>query len=117
MDYTDLHGSPYEGPASWNDPGLRSALSAALDAAGKLESLQGAPRQDWLRQLALSLRMWASEVRSIHNFYFAQQLRDRNREALSAKEPKVHPKVSSWDGDRDFIPWTQILRDEFDNAN
>lgn len=116
MDYTDLHGSPYTGPASWDDPGLRSALSAALDAAGRLESLHGAPQQAWLGQLALSLRMWASEVRSIHNFYFAQQLRDRNRDALSAAAPKVHPKVATWDGDRDFIEWTRILRDELDNA-
>lgn len=116
MDYTDLHGSPYTGPASWNDPGVRSALSAAMDAAGRLESLQGAPQQAWLRQLALSLRMWASEVRSVHNFYFAQQLRERNREALSASVPKVHPKVATWEGDRDFIEWTQILRDELDNT-
>ena len=116
MDYTDLHGSPYAGPASWSDPGVRSALASALDAAGRLEGLKGAPRQAWLRQLALSLRMWASEVRSIHNFYFAQQLRDRNREALSATQPRVPPKEASWDGDRDFIEWTHIQRDELDNA-
>jgi hypothetical protein len=116
MDYTDLHGSPYTGPAAWDDPGLRSALSTALQAARAFESLKDAPQQSWLNQLGLSLRLWASEVRSIHNFYFAQQLRDRNRQAISG-ETKVHEKVATWEGDRDFIPWTRILRDELDNTD
>ena len=115
MDYTDLHGSPFTGPAAWSDPGVRMALGRAIQAARALESLKGAPDQAWLSQLGLSLRMWASEVRSIHNFYFAQQLRERNWEAISG-EPKLPPKVSSWDGDRDFIEWTHILRDEMDNT-
>jgi len=116
MDYTDLHGSRYTGPATRDDPGFRSAVNAALESASRFEAIQDAPEQNWLRQLALSMRLWASEVRSIHNFYFAQQLRDRNREALSSKEPRFHAKIATWEGDRDFIEWTRILRDELDNT-
>jgi len=64
----------------------------------------------------MSLGMWASEVRSMHNFYCAQMLRDRNREAL-AGQPRIPSKLATWDGERDFIEWTEIQRNEFDNAN
>ena len=115
-DYIDLHGSRISGPAAWTDAGLRGALNDALAAARTFESLKGAPEEKWLRQLALSLRMWASEVRSIHNFYFAQLVRDRNSQAL-AGPPRIPPKVATWFGDNDYLEWNGIQRDELDNAN
>jgi len=115
-DYIDLHGSRITGPGEWNHAGLRSALATASSAAGLFESISGAPEEQWLRQLAISLRMWASGVRSIHNFYSVQLLRERNKEALG-DEPRIPSKQATWEGDRDFIPWTHIQRDEFDNTN
>lgn len=115
-DYIDLHGSRFTGPGRWDDPGLRSALTDATTAARILESAKGAPEQKWFNQLGTSLKMWASEVRSIHNFYFAQLLRDRNEKAL-AGDPKIPDKLVTWTGDRDFIEWNNIQRDEFDNTN
>ncbi|MEA1996800.1 MAG: hypothetical protein U9N45_04150, partial [Gemmatimonadota bacterium] len=70
----------------------------------------------WLKDVGLSLRMWASEVRSIHNFYHAQLIRDRNAEVL-AGEPRIPAKVATWEGHPDILPWNEIMRDEFDNAN
>ena len=63
MDYTDLHGSPYTGPAAWNDTWVRSALVVVVAAMRGLESVKDAPEQAWPGQLAFSLRMWASERR------------------------------------------------------
>jgi hypothetical protein len=95
---------------------LRSALSLANRAGLTLENLEGAPEGAWLKKVGRSLRMWASEVRSIHNFYHAQLIRDKNAETL-AGEPKIPPKVESWDGDPGYLEWYEILRDELDNTN
>ena len=46
---------------------------------------------------------------------FGQQIRDRNREALDGP-PRIPPKVGSWDGHPDILPWNELMRDEFDNA-
>ncbi len=115
-DYADIHGGRMTGPASWEDSGLQLALSRALHAAKILEGMKDAPAQKWLRQYALSLRMWASEVRSINNFYFAQLLRDRNA-AIVAAGPRTASKQANWTGDGDYLAWNQIQRDEFDNTN
>ena len=115
-DYIDLHGSRITGPARWEDAGLRNALNAALGAARTFESLRDAPEGKWLNQLALSLEMWVSEVRSIHNFYFAQLIRDRNSEAL-AGPARIPEKVETWTGDPDYLAWNEIQRAELDNAN
>lgn len=115
-DYIDLHGGRFSGLGEWNHAGFRSTLATAVSAAEAFENLRGAPEEKWFAQLALSLRLWTSEVRSIHNFYSAQMLRDRNAKAIQG-EPRTPAKVGTWEGDRDFIEWTQIQRDEFDNAN
>lgn len=115
-DYADFHGVRMTGPASWEDSGLQLALARALHAAQILEGVTDAPAQKWLRQYALSLRMWASEVRSINNFYFAQLLRDRNASIVAAG-PRIPSKQATWTGDQDYLAWNQIQRDEFDNAN
>lgn len=115
-DYIDQHGSRMEGPARWNDAGLRAALDGAATAAGAVEGLKEAPETKWLSQLAVSLRMWASEVRSVHNFYFAQLIRDRQSYALSGP-PSIPTKLATWTGDPDLQEWNQIQRAEFDNTN
>lgn len=115
-DYIDLHGMRMKGPSSWDDAGLRQALSRALSAAGTLEGANGAPEEKWLRRLGLALKIWVSEVRSINNFYFAQLLRDRNK-AVLAGEPRMPPKEYTWTGANDYLDWNEIQRDEFDNTN
>jgi hypothetical protein len=115
-DYADIHGGRMTGPASWDDPGLQHALARALRAAQILGGVIDAPSEKWLKQYSLSLRMWASEVRSINNFYFAQLLRDRNA-AVVAGGPRVASKQATWTGDSDYLEWNQIQRDEFDNTN
>lgn len=115
-DYTDINDEQMTGPASWEDPGLKLALTRALHAAEILEGVTDASAQKWVRQYALSLRMWVSEVRSINNFYFAQLLRDRNA-AIVAAGPRVPSNQSTWTGHPDYLAWNQIQRDEFDNAN
>ncbi len=116
MDYIDLHGSRMHGTANWNDRGLRRALSMARSAARTMENLEDAPQGEWLTKIALGLKMWASEVRSIHNFYHAQLIRDKYADIL-AGEPKIPLKVETWDGDPGYLEWIEIMRDEFDNTN
>jgi len=116
MDYIDLHGSRMAGTANWNDRGLDRVLSLARKAAGTLENLDNAPAGTWLSRMGLALRMWASEVRSIHNFYHAQLLRDKYAEIL-AGEPHIPAKRASWEGEPGNQQWNEIMRDELDNTN
>ena len=115
-DYIDLHGSRMSGPPAWSDPGLRGALAAAERAAALFERAAPAPEARWFRQLALGLRLWAGEVRSMHNFYFAQLLRDRRKDVLAGK-PRIPEKVPTWTGDPDYLQWNEIQRAELDNTN
>ncbi len=116
MDYIDFHGGRMFGTQHWNSGGLSRALGAAIRAAELLEGLEEAPEGKWLGKVALSLRMWVSEVRSIHNFYHAQLIRDRNA-GLLAGEPRIPEKVDTWDGDPGNLEWNEIMRDEFDNTH
>ncbi len=116
MDYIDLHGGRMHGTANWKDSGVSRVLSLVRSAARALDGLEGAPEGEFLRKLSLSVRMWASEVRSIHNFYHGQMIRDTHAEVL-AGEPKVHEKVGNWFGDKGNLEWNEIMRDEFDNTN
>lgn len=114
-DYQDAYETRLMGPPVWDYPILRAALREAIGAAETLEALQGAPEQPWLRDLAISVRMWASTVRSINNFYFAQEIRNRHPKELSGPE-RIHSMLSNA-GDPDNLAWHQIQRNEFDNAN
>ncbi|MEA2062310.1 MAG: hypothetical protein U9P14_01310 [Gemmatimonadota bacterium] len=116
MDYIDMQGERIFGTSRWEDHGLARALSTALDAARILESLEGAPEGKWLKKVAVSLRMWASEVRSIHNFYHAQLIRDNYAEIL-AGDIRIPVKVEHWTGDEGNLEWNEIMRDELDNTN
>jgi hypothetical protein len=117
MDTIDLHGGRFAGTATWNDPGLTGALATAVRAGKVLEGLGGAPEGDWLKQVGVALRMWASEVRSIHNFYHSQLLRDRHADQLNPDEEYIPVKQGTWDGDPGNLAWNAIMRDELDNAN
>ena len=77
--------------------------------------MDGAPEQAWLRDTGIAMRMWASCVRSIHNFYFAQEIRNRHTEILSGPA-KIHSLIND-PGEPDNLRWSQIQRNEFDNAN
>jgi hypothetical protein len=115
MDYIDIHGSRMRGTATWDDRSLHGALKSVIEAARTLENCTGAPEEKWLKQVALGLRMWVSEMRSIHNFYHAQLIRDENAEIL-AGPPRIPLKTASWSGEGDILPWNEIMRDEFDNT-
>ena len=110
MDYMDLHG----GRLAIN-PALRAAGAEIVAVADRLESFDDAPESEWLTQLALSLRMWASALRSACNFHQAQVIRERNAELLASPE-RIPEKTRSFYGDEDNIPWNEVQRDEFDNA-
>ncbi|PYT28008.1 MAG: hypothetical protein DMG57_16550 [Acidobacteria bacterium] len=115
LDYIDLHGGRMSGPASWEDPLLRQSLSSALEAAQILEGATGAPEKEWLELVAIGLRMWSSELRSINNFYFAQRIRDSHAKELSG--PPLKPsKTSTFAGDSDYLLWNEIQRAEYDNT-
>ena len=115
MDYIDIHGSRLSGPARWDDRDFKGALDLAIEAARALEECPGAPEEEWLGKVALGLRMWVSYMRSIHNFYHAQLIRDRNADILAGR-PRIPPKTASWSGEGDILPWNEIMRDEFDNT-
>jgi hypothetical protein len=116
MDYIDLHGGRMTGTNSWNDRHVGRIISMANSAGRRLNDVKGAPEHDFLHKLSLSIRMWASELRSIHNFYHAQLIRDENA-AILAGEPRVMEKVGNWDGEPGNLAWNEIMRDEFDNTH
>ena len=116
VDYIDLSGGRMSGPESWSDGGLRRALSQAERAASMLESVQGAPEQEWLHGQATCIRLWVSIVRSIHNFYHGQLIRDKYKDILAGPK-RIPAKVANWEGDPGNLEWTAIQRDEFDNTN
>lgn len=114
-DYIDVHGGRVTGPAAWDGAGLQSAIAEALGAAQLLDRAKDAPAQEWLQQVALSLKIWASAVRSMNNFYFGQLIRDRAAAAI-AKGPHLSSKQFNWTGDADYADWNSIQRDELDNT-
>lgn len=101
--------------SGWRYAGLNIALNSAIRAARTLENLEGAPDGEWLYRVGLALRMWASAVRSIHNFYHAQRLRERYEDILS-DEKRVPVKQANWEGDPGNLSWNEIMRDELDNT-
>jgi len=117
-DYIDFHGSRLDlGYGEFlSIPGIQRAMRGALSAARSLEQASNAPEREWLAKVVLGLRLWASIIRSCHNFYFGQVIRDRNQEALSGG-PRIPPKWETWTGDTDLLAWNEIMRDELDNTN
>jgi hypothetical protein len=124
IDYIDFHGGRIGvNPAVYRladdpvrFPALLEVLQRMRGAASVIDRLATAPEAAWLRRLATALRIWASSIRSCHNFFFAQVICDRNRELL-AGPPLIPPKVGSWTGHPDILAWNELMRDELDNAN
>jgi len=115
MDYIDVHGGRLSGTASWDDRELKKALDHALEAALIFESCKSATEGKWFGKIALGLRMWVSYMRSIHNFYHGQIIRDQNAEIL-AGPPRTPEKTASWSGQGGILAWNEIMRNEFDNT-
>ncbi|MEK7405427.1 MAG: hypothetical protein AAB225_09985 [Acidobacteriota bacterium] len=114
LDYNTAHGYRRTGLNEYRSQSFKDTHDSALAAAAILEQVTtDAPDRSWLHQLALSLRMWASTVRSHDNFYFAQAIRDRHAEDL-AKPPRIALVRRD---DPDLLLWNEIQRDELDNAS
>jgi len=111
QDYVDTHG----GRRSVQPRMIEGVRRRLLRIADTLESLDSAPEKVVFRKMAISLRMYCCFIRSGANFYSAQLIRDRNVEKLSQMAP-APPKLANWSGDPDLIPFNEVMRDEFDNA-
>jgi hypothetical protein len=112
QDYVDLHGGRAGGASTRAGRGV---LARFRRVATELESLEDAPEKDLLRRSAKSLRIYCCLLQSAINFNDAQVIRDRNADKLSQVQPRP-PKVASWTGDPDYIPFNEIMRNELDNA-
>jgi hypothetical protein len=113
LDYNTAHGYRRTAPSEYRSAAFKNIHDTAVAAAGIFDQVTEAPDRPWFRQLALSLRMWASTVRSHDNFYSAQLIRDRHGEDL-AKPPRIALLRKD---DPDLLLWNEIQRDEFDNTN
>ncbi|MBX2922132.1 MAG: hypothetical protein KF746_08070 [Chitinophagaceae bacterium] len=112
MDYMDVHGGRASvAPEVVNNFVRRLKVSA--DLFDKVDAV--AIRKDFFKRMAISLRIYASVMRSCANFSAAQAIRDRDGVALNG--PVHRPdKDPSWTGHPDFIPFNNIMRDELDNT-
>jgi hypothetical protein len=113
LDYNTAHGDRRGGVSEYRSAVFRSIHDTAIEAAGIFEKAADAPEGAWFRQLALSLRLWASMVRSHDNFYFAQEIRDRRIEELAMPPRFLLAQMR----DPDLLLWNEIERDELDNTN
>jgi hypothetical protein len=66
--------------------------------------------------MGASLRIFSCILRSMHNFYSMQIIRDRNKEKFAAPLASVPPKMANWTGDPDLLMINEIMRDELDNT-
>jgi hypothetical protein len=112
LDYNTAHGHRRTSPATYRSPAYKNVHDSARDAANLLEQAADAPERAWFGQLALSLRLWASTVRSHDNFYYAQVIRDRHKEDL-AGAPRL---LLERKDEPDLLLWNEIQRDELDNT-
>jgi hypothetical protein len=116
LDYNTAMGDRRVGPGEYRSFMFQSIHGSALEAAQRFEqAASDAPQAAWFRQLALSLRLWASAVRSTNNFYFAQMIRDRHKEDLAAP-PRILVARKGVN-DPDLLLWNEIQRDELDNTS
>ena len=110
MDYADMHG----GRGTIN-PVLQTVRDRLNRVADQLQTITDAPESSWLGRLAISIKLWASILRSALNFSEAQRIRDRNSEILNGEE-RIPEKVSCYFGEQDYLAWCKVMRDELDNA-
>jgi hypothetical protein len=114
LDYKYVQGRRRHGLTEYRSPAYKNVHDSALQAANLFEQSADAPEGEWFRQLALSLRLWASTVRSMDNFYFGQEVRDRNTQKLAAPPRQI---LLGQTHEPDLLLWNEIQRDELDNAN
>jgi len=116
QDFNTAMGDRRLGPAEYRSFMYQTVHDSALEAAQRFEQVaRDAPEAAWFRQLAVSLRLWASAVRSTNNFYFAQLIRDRHKEGLAAPPRILVTRMEI--RDPDVLLWNDIQRDELDNTN
>jgi hypothetical protein len=114
LDYNTAHSDRRFGPTEYRSPAFRNVHDSALEAAAIFEQAADSSDGEWFQQIALSLRLWASAVRSHDNFYFAQEIRDRNAEGIAAPPRRMFTHLAATP---DLLLWNEIQRDELDNAN
>lgn len=115
-DYMNGHGGRLTGPGEWQEPEFMEGLNDLKWAANTLTNLEDAPAYEWFQSVAFSLEMYVHLLRSIDNFYHAQLIRDRHMDVFKAGRIMIPPKKSTSTGDPDYIPWNNIMRDEYDNT-
>jgi hypothetical protein len=120
-EYTNSHGSRLMGnPLLWSTAWLmiaplQGALGALRGIAASLEKIEGSQNDALPKQLAMSLRLWVSMVRSCNNFYFGQVIRDRCRAVLAGEVAPSSPiGADAWS--LDVRQWQEIARDELENS-
>lgn len=110
-DYMDIHG----GNRTLPDGVISRFLGMLKKVYSSLETIENAPEQDFLQDMAKSLRIYSSVIRSCSNFYEAQEIRNRKKEVLAG--PIHRPdKIPTWTGDQDLLDFNAIMRDELDNT-
>jgi hypothetical protein len=112
QDYMDIHGGSQ---VVISREVVEKYLGQLTHVYTVIESVKDAPEKKFLRDMATSLRIYSSIVRSCSNFYYAQKIRTRNRDML--KGPIHRPnKIPTWTGDPDLLEFNEIMRDELDNT-
>ena len=111
-DYMDIHG----GSGVILPRGAVDHFTKRLIGVSEtLEYISNAPEEEFLQNMAVSLRIYSSVARSCGNFYKAQVIRNRNIAKL--KGPAHSPdKIPTWTGDQDLIDFNEIMRNELDNT-
>jgi hypothetical protein len=110
-DYMDIHGGNRELPMNAVDN-----MVQGLERVGTaMETIQNAPEQKFLNDMAIALQLYSCVLRSCGNFNDAQIIRNRNIERL-AGEPRYPSKIPTWTGDQDLLDFNEIMRNELDNT-
>jgi hypothetical protein len=112
MDYLDVHGGRW----TTSPDSVKVYVNKIKQVYLKLEAISAsAHKNDFIKKMAVALRVHASLIRSCGNFAGAQHLRDSNMVKLNG--PIHRPdKESTWTGDPDLQKFIMIMRDELDNT-
>jgi hypothetical protein len=112
MDYIDVQGGRW----SAKSDSARVYADKLKVVASRFAALEkNIPEKSLRNDLPLALRIRATMLRSVGNFADAQQIRDKNKEALLG-EPRRPSKEPTWTGDEDLLTFNSIMRDELENT-